>query len=172
MEYAEVETDPVGLDGELVYAEEGLPCAVSYRVTCYGSGTTRSAVARLRRAGNVSERRLLRSPDGQWTVDERSAPELAGLQDVDLSVTPSTNILPIRRMHLGIGQDQEVVAAWVKFPSLEVAPLRQIYRRVSAHLYEYEAPDLEFRCQLTVDEAGAVETYGSLWTRLASSKAR
>ena len=95
VEYAEVETDPVGLDGVVVFADEGLACAVTYRVTCDPSGITTSAVVRLRRAGVISSRELARRADGVWTVDERVVPALGGLCDVDLSVTPSTNTLPI-----------------------------------------------------------------------------
>jgi hypothetical protein len=165
VEYAEIEVGPVRLDGEIVLADEGAPCAVTYCVQCDDSVITATAIVRLRRAGVVSERALVRRSDGRWTVDGNVAPALAGLCDVDLSVTPSTNTLPIRRLQLAIGQRAEVTAAWVQFPSLDVIPLRQTYRRASATTYEYEAPDLGFRTEMTVDDEGVVETYGGLWTR-------
>jgi hypothetical protein len=135
VEYAEVELDPVGLDGEVIFAEEGMACVVTYRVTADPSGITTNAAVRLRRAGVISNRSLVRHANGAWTVDGRPAPQLDGLSDVDLSVTPSTNTLPIRRLNLAIGQRAEVTAAWVRFPSLEIVPLRQTYRRVSATTY-------------------------------------
>jgi hypothetical protein len=90
-------------------------------------------------------------------------PELHGISDVDLSVTPSTNTPPLRRLGLGVGQATELTAAWVRLPSLDVAPLRQVYRRIEANIYEYDAPDLRFRATLEVDGDGVVRKYGALW---------
>jgi len=166
VEYAEVESAPLRLEGQLVFSSLGDPCAVSYRVDCDDAGITTRAVVCLRRAGLVSERTIVRHPDGSWTANDLALPELIGLLDVDLSVTPSTNTLPIRRLQLAIGQRADVTAAWVKFPSLDVVPLRQSYRRSAAGCYEYEAHDLGFRAQMSVDDEGLVHTYGGLWTRL------
>ncbi len=166
LEYAEVRSAPVRLDGDLLYVDEEGPCAVSYHVDCDRMGLTTLATVRLRRGGLASARTLVRREDSTWTLDEHVLPCLAGLSDVDLSVTPSTNTLPIRRLKLAIGQRANVTAAWVKFPSLDVASLRQTYRRVAGHIYEYEAPDLDFRAELSVDDQGIVETYGGLWARL------
>ena len=125
VEYAEVDADPARLYGQLVFADRGIPCAVSYRVDCDDSGVTTRAVVALRRAGVASSRTIIRDRDGSWTADDRTLPELVGLRDVDLPITPSTNTLPIRRLKLAIGERAHVTAAWVKFPSLDVVPLRQ-----------------------------------------------
>jgi len=99
-----------------------------------------------------------------FAANGRPLPELHGIADVDLSVTPSTNTPPIRRLGLSVGGRVDVTAAWVRLPSLDVAPLRQIYRRVEATTYQYDAPDLGFRAMLEVDEDGVVRKYGDLWT--------
>jgi hypothetical protein len=166
VEYAEMESDPLRVAGDVVLVEDGRVWAVSYRVDCDDTGVTSRAVVRLKHDGLLSERTLVRRPDGVWTVDEVAIPQLAGALDVDLSVTPSTNTLPIRRLRVEPGPRVEVTAAWVMFPSLEVRPLLQSYRRKSATLYEYEAPDLDFSAQLSVDEEGIVQTYGALWARV------
>jgi hypothetical protein len=168
-EYAEVEWDPVRLEGEVVLAQEGTPFAVSYRVECDAAGLTARAHVQVKRSGVRDELTLLRSPGGDWSANGRSLPELHGIADVDLSVTPSTNSPPLRRLDLGVGQAAEVTAAWVRLPSLDVAPLRQIYRRLETNLYAYEAPDLRFRAELDVDDDGIVRRYGDLW-RLVSRR--
>ena len=50
---------------------------------------------------------------------------------MDLSATPSTNTLPIRRLALDVGASREVRAAWIRFPSCEIAPLPQRYTRLA-----------------------------------------
>ena len=42
-----------------------------------------------------------------------------GCDDVDLGITPVTNTLPIRRLHLAIGETRAVTAAWLQFPDSE-----------------------------------------------------
>ena len=98
LEYAEVESAPSRLQGELVYLDEEGPCAVSYRVDCDDAGITTRVTVSSRRCGIASGRSLVRHHDGTWTVDEGVRPDLAGLCDIDLSVTPATNTLPIRRL--------------------------------------------------------------------------
>lgn len=165
MEYAEVELDPVRIEGEVVLLDEGTPCALSYAVECDDSGATSRAVIRFRRRGARTERVLARDASARWTVDWAPVPQLKGLVDVDVQLTPSTNTLPIRRLRLAAGQGAEVVAAWVRFPSLDVVPLRQAYRRVSATGYEYRALDSGFTAPLECDEHGIVTRYGGLWVR-------
>jgi len=166
LEYAEAEFEPLCLAGVAFFSEGGTPCVVTYRVKCDSSGLTTRAMVRLRRAGVASTRRIVRRADGSWTVDGKVIPQLAGLTDVDISVTPSTNTLPLRRLRLAIGERQEVTAAWVRFPSFDVVPLHQAYRRAAPNAYQYESHDLSFRAELTVDSDGLVERYGDLWTRL------
>jgi hypothetical protein len=169
VEYAELGWDPLRLQGEVVLVEDGAPFAVSYRVECDGAGLTARAHVQVKRSGAQDELTLTRGPAGDWAANGRARPELHGIADVDLSVTPSTNTPPIRRLGLGVGDAGEVTAAWVRLPSLEVAPLRQVYRRVEAGLYAYAAPDLQFRAELEVDADGVVRRYGDLWRLVTGS---
>jgi len=162
-EYAELAGEPLRIEGEVVLVEDGTPFAVSYLVECDDAGLTARAHLQLKRGGARDELTLIRRPAGDWTANGRPLPELHEIADVDLSVTPSTNTPPLRRLRLQIGQAAEVTAAWVKLPSLEIAPLRQVYRRIEASTYAYEAPDLQFHAKLQVDGDGVVRSYGSLW---------
>ena len=67
---------------------------------------------------------------GVWLHSGVRLRDLHGCFDVDLSVTPATNTLPIRRLNLEIGQREKVTAAWVKFPDLHIQPLAQHYTRI------------------------------------------
>jgi len=163
IEYAELGWDPLQLRGEVVVVEDRTPCAVSYEVDCDGAGFTARAHLRVRRSGGLDELTLRRYPTVNWTANGRPLPELHGIGDVDLSITPSTNTPPLRRLGLGVGQSAEVTAAWVRLPALDVVPLRQVYRRVEASIYSYEAPELQFRATLEVDREGVVQSYGDLW---------
>lgn len=163
VEYAELGWDPVRLQGEVVLLEDGTPFAVSYLVECDDAGLTARARVQVKRRGVRDELTLTRGRAGGWTANGRSLPALQGIADVDLSVTPSTNTPPIRRLRLKVGQAAALTAAWVRLPSLQIAPLRQVYRRTGVRLYAYAAPDLGFRAELEVDRDGVVRKYGDLW---------
>jgi hypothetical protein len=164
VEYAEVGLNPLRLQGEVVVVEDGTPFAVSYRVDCDDEGRTARAQVGVKRSGARGAVTVVRAPDGAWTVDGQPRPELAGIDDVDISITPATNTLPIRRLRLDVGRQAALAAAWIRLPTLEVTILREIYLRVAANTYEYEAPDLSFRARLDVDPDGLVRSYGGLWT--------
>lgn len=97
-------------------------------------------------------------------VDKHERPDLAGCIDIDLSITPATNTLPIRRLGLAVGASAEVTAAWVRFPALIVAPLRQRYTRLAPDRYRYESLESGFTTELTVDDQGLIAHYPGGWT--------
>src|SRR6185295_168660 len=87
---------------------------------------------------------------------------------LDLNFSPATNLLPIRRLNLDIGQQAEVKAAWLRFPSFELQPLSQVYERLGAFKYRYSSNGGQFTAELTVNHAGFVTNYPQLWEKEGS----
>lgn len=83
--------------------------------------------------------------------------------DVDLNFSPSTNLLPIRRLGLDAGAAAEVHAAWLRFPSLRLERLQQTYTRTGERSYRYESADGAFMRDLEVNAAGLVTRYPGIW---------
>lgn len=98
-----------------------------------------------------------------WQLNGLDKPEVNGCVDLDLNFSPSTNLLPIRRLDLAIGQQAEVKAAWLRFPSFELEPLSQVYTRLDEFIYRYSSNDGKFIRDLTVNSAGFVTDYPGLW---------
>jgi hypothetical protein len=84
---------------------------------------------------------------------------VAGCLDLDLNFSPSTNLLPIRRLELAIGLKAKVQASWLRFPSFTVEPLVQPYRRIHAATYRYESAGGRFVTELQVNTGGFVTSY-------------
>lgn len=158
------------LEGTAVLAEDGEPLRVEYEVACTAGWETRTVRAVLAR-GAETLRVELAAEGGRWLRDGVEAPAVAGCLDVDLSVSPATNTLPIRRLGLEVGESREVVAAWLRFPGLELEPLRQRYTRLSERRYRYESPAHDFTAEVEVDEMGLVVRYPPGWERAAVSGA-
>jgi hypothetical protein len=93
----------------------------------------------------------------------RGVPAVAGCIDIDLGFSPSTNLLPIRRLSLAVGVSAAVNAAWLPFPSLVFEVLPQVYRRAGQRTYRYESGGGAFVRVLEVNATGFVTTYPGLW---------
>jgi len=95
----------------------------------------------------------------RWQVNGSECLEVAGCTDLDLNFSPSTNLLPVRRLSLAVGQEATVRACWLRFPSFSLEPLEQVYSRVDKSTYRYESGGGSFVAELKTNEAGFVTSY-------------
>jgi hypothetical protein len=110
---------------------------------------------------------LRRLHSGEWlNRDERLLHQLSRSFDVDLSITPFTNTLPIRRLGLKIGAAAEITVAYIAFPELTVSAEPQRYTRLASDRYRFESIDGGFVREIVVDEDGFVITYPDLFYRV------
>ena len=146
------------LRGTVLTHEERRPIELRYAVTVDAAWVTTDVEVSVSVAGG--EPRELAELGALWSGTERP-PELADCIDVDLSFTPATNTLPIRRLGLEVGDEAEIRVAWLVWPELTVRPVRQRYARLARDRYRYTQDD--FEAVLTVDEQGLVLEYEGLW---------
>ncbi|HEX6068930.1 MAG TPA: putative glycolipid-binding domain-containing protein [Longimicrobiaceae bacterium] len=151
------------LTGTAVFEHEGQPCCLEYTVECGPDWVTRSARVRGSAAGAVVDLKIEADPERRWRVDGAERPEVEGCLDIDLNFSPSTNLLPIRRLDLAVGEQASVRAAWLRFPSFSLEPLQQRYHRLDGGLYRYESGGGRFTADLLVDESGFVTRYPGVW---------
>lgn len=102
-------------------------------------------------------------PGGIWALNGHVLPEVTGCIDVDLNLTPATNLLSVRRLALEPGASAEVVAAWLDFPDPRLKPLHQLYRHLGHGRYDYSCPELPFATILETNDDGFVTSYPPLW---------
>lgn len=157
------------LRGTAVFSHEDRPCWLDYHVICDSGWGTRSArvdgwLGDLPVAIEIEVDASLR-----WRLNGMDRPEVAGCIDLDLNFSPSTNLLPIRRLGLKVGGAADVQAAWLRFPSFELERLPQRYLRLGETRYRYESADGQFVAELTVNEAGFVTDYPGIWLAEAAS---
>ncbi len=151
------------LEGTAVFPHDHHPCRLSYLVVCDSQWNTQKAVVSGWVGDTDVDIDLTVDAERNWQVNGLAEAAVEGCIDVDLNFSPSTNLLPIRRLNLGIGQEAEVTAAWLRFPSFELEPLVQIYKRVNEFTYRYESGGGTFTANLTVNETGFVTYYPGIW---------
>ena len=161
----EAGNDGLRLSGTVLTPAHGTPLDVRYLVEAGPDGRTRRVELEL--DGGATRRVLLADGAGRWQW--QGGPELtevAGSLDVDLTVTPATNTLPVRRLAgLEPGQAADLQMAWVQFPGLEVLASAQRYQRLAADRWHFSTGD--FHAELLVDPDGLVLDYGGLFRSLA-----
>jgi hypothetical protein len=158
--------DGAELRGMAVFQDGGEPTALRYAVCCDPEWRTTGATVDGWCGARPVEFRVARSQSGVWTLNGVAYPQVAGCADLDLSFTPATNLLPLRRLDLPVGRAAEVRSAWLEWPAEILTPLTQRYSRRSATEYDYEAdlPGAEtFVSVLRVDPGGWVLDYAELW---------
>jgi hypothetical protein len=151
------------LIGTTVMAHDQKACRLDYQVVCNSAWDTVSAKVTGWIGSETVDVDLAVDSARRWRLNGKECPEVSDCIDVDLNFSPSTNLLPIRRLALEVGQEATVRAAWLRFPSFDLEPLEQLYRRLDVVTYRYESAGGRFVAELKVNAAGFVTRYQDLW---------
>jgi hypothetical protein len=150
------------LSGTAVFLYEAQACRLDYVVACDVAWRTVAAQVTGWVGQDAIDVAITVDTTGRWWMNERECPDVAGCLDVDLNFSPSTNLLPIRRLRLDVGHAADVSAAWLRFPSFALERFDQTYRRLGPAAYRYQSAG-GFTADLDVDDAGFVTRYGDIW---------
>ncbi|HEX9386480.1 MAG TPA: putative glycolipid-binding domain-containing protein [Anaerolineales bacterium] len=158
------------LEGSALFSHENQPCRLDYQIVCDALWRTLSAQVKGWLGDTVLGIQIKTDPTRHWWLNEIEQPDVMGCTDLDLNFSPSTNLLPIRRLGLAVGEAAEVRAAWLRFPSFRLEPLPQQYRRLDENMYRYESAGGQFVADLKVNRSGFVVDYPGIWQAEATSE--
>lgn len=122
------------LEGTAVFAYNKQPCRLSYQILCDADWQTLSTKVTGWIANQSIEIEISVDDERCWWINSKEQKEVSNCLDIDLNFSPSTNLLPIRRLGLEIGQEAIVSAAWLRFPSFKLEALEQKYRRIDENM--------------------------------------
>jgi hypothetical protein len=159
------------LHGSAVFAHRQQPCRLDYQVICDAQWRTLSGRVTGWIGSTTVDLTLSVDAARRWWINGTECPAVTGCVDLDLNFSPSTNLLPIRRLGLAIGQSAEVPAAWLRFPDFTLEPLAQCYHRLDVTAYRYASAGGAFATELQVNMAGFVTHYPNFWHVEADSPA-
>lgn len=156
------------LSGSATFMEEQQPCCLNYAITCTLDWRT-LAVDVTGHIGAHKQVIKIKVHNDSWVLNGKLQPQLNGCLDIDLGFSPATNLLPIKRLALAIGESRTVTAAWLRFPSMTLVPLNQIYTRETVTRYRYESPENNFISAVETNGHGFVTSYPGLWEAIGST---
>ena len=155
-------------DGLVLGEAEGRPFRLAHEVRCDAYWRVRAA--RVGVPGEPPKVELLSDGEGNWTgPDGRDLPYLNGCEYVDVSETPFTNTLPIRRLGLASGESADISVAYFDGTELQPWPEPQRYTCLEkgdgGGLYRFLSLDGGYTADLAVDADGLVVDYPGLFRR-------
>jgi uncharacterized protein len=156
--------DGWNISGRVVLFEQQ-PGWLEYSIDCAHEWVT----SRARVQGDIDGREIdvtIRVEDERWSMNGSDESKVHGCVDVDLNFSPSTNLLPIKRLALEVGESATVRAAWLRFPMFTLEPLEQTYTRLAENEYRYASGNFEGK--LLVDDFGLPVDYAGVWKRVAT----
>ncbi len=181
--------DGIHADGQVIAVVDDVPARVHYHIRCdpvwrvrelrvelldeagFSSMDDPSSVDNPRAGVNPAPTlHVYADGQGHWAMASGDAlPDLDGCIDVDISVTPFTNTLPIRRLALAPGAFQEIVVAYIKVPDITLQPFKQRYTCLNIQeqggTYRYASIVSGFTADLSVDNEGLVISYPGIFQR-------
>jgi hypothetical protein len=159
----ELQTDPAWTTSRFEVSSEGAGWARTLRLEL-AAGRWRATTSE---QGNL-DAALAAAGHARAGLPGTEDPDLLyGAFDVDLTGSPLTNTLPIRRLNLlkaQTGVAHRLSIAWVILPSLEVVQADQIYTSLGDGLIRYATETVS--ADLVVDDDGFVADYPGLAKRI------
>ena len=157
-------------DSIIVGVSNRMPFRIRYEITCNSNWKVKELGLTLL-SGNRESIKIQTDGQGHWSTHTGDpVPSLEGCIDVDISATPFTNTLPIRRLALSPGQSAELLVAYASIPEIELKPERQRYTclewNTDGGLYKYEGLESGFITELPADSEGLVIDYPGLFKRV------
>lgn len=163
-------SEGISVDSVVIGMHQNTPFRARYEIHTDKGWKVQQCTLQL--LGDFHQEIILRANnENHWTdVAATPLPALDGCIDVDISITPFTNTLPIRRLALNTSQSVDILVAYIAVPELEVRLAPQRYTCLESNadggLYRYESLTSGFTRDLRVDAQGLVIDYPGIWKRI------
>ncbi len=173
LEHSRLRAGDIGFvgSGTVLGISEGAPFRLYYRIKCDSDWRVRKVILELAGPSGEVARTLRADGRGHWRTEEGDPiPELDGCLDIDISVTPLTNALAIRRLGLKPGQARDVRVLNVDGPRLKMSVAEHRYtcreQGERGGVVTFEVLPNRFSADLATDADGLVHDYPGLFRRV------
>ena len=147
--------------GQSVFLDSRGPTALRYRLDLTPTWSTRQGHI----TGFIGERavdtRIVRTPNG-WAPGGKEF-GMAEVVDLDLSFTPATNMVQLKRVGLSVGDAVNFDVAWLEAGNEALVRLPQEDRRTSEFDCDYSSPTSDYQATIILAPSGFAAVYPGLW---------
>ncbi len=158
--------DNVKIDSVVIGFEDNIPFRLHYEIQCDAHYRVQQVTISLVGKEAIT---LTTNGTGNWfDKDNQPLPSLDGCYEIDITATPFTNTLPIRRLDWQPGQSRSLDMVYISIPDFTIERATQQYTCLEQHengsLFEYSQPG--FSAILPIEADGFVQNYPNLFRRL------
>lgn len=159
--------DGYRFNGDVILRWEQRPVSIRYQILVNRDWHTQRVEVTMKIGARERQFRLHVDAEQRWWRGTEEIEACRGAFDVDLSFSPATNTLAMRRFALAVGESQTTTTAWVQLPDLSVSPFPQQYTRLSENEYLFTSLKDDFKAKLVVNDLAVVTDYECLWESIA-----
>ena len=113
--------------------------------------------------GGYKKTILLEKKGAFWLVNNTIDHRFDDCVDIDISLTPFTNTLPIRRLVFNGQLSNRIEVIYIDIIVDMIMPVKQYYTKISDSVYLYENEKSTFKAELKTDSYGLVIEYPKLF---------
>lgn len=103
-----------------------------------------------------------------WIVNGQTREEFKNCIDIDITLTPFTNTLPIKRLNLKPNKPQQIDVLYVDVLKNDIRVARQQYTKKSENKYNFQNVPNDFEADIIVDNDGFVVHYPELFEQFGT----
>ena len=151
------------VDSVIIGAYLNIPYRIAYRLIVNAHWETTLVELKTQLFNKLGTLRYESDGSGHWIGNGKTTNVLSGCKDVDISLTPFTNTLPIKRLQLQISESREIVVLYFDLLEQNVKTVRQKYSRISLDEYKFENVPNDFEAIIKVDKDRLVVDYPGLF---------
>lgn len=167
MEYCRIwQNTGISVKSTVVGFHEAVPFVVEYDIDLTAGWGVRSFRVRSN-LGHIDQTIFMETDGlGSWYHDGKKMDHLQGCLDIDISITPMTNSLPLRRLKIGFGETHYTDVVYIDMPSCQIGKERQEYTCIDRNLYRFTNNDGSFSADIRTCDEGIVQHYPGLFHRV------
>lgn len=164
MNWKEENKEPV-ITSHITGIIDNVPFGVHYMIELDTKWQTQHfLISDLNNPDNVIE--LYSDGKGKWFDRDEAVGPLEGCVDIDITLTPFTNTIPLRRLNPAKGKRTSIEVVYIRLPEFTFEKIQQYYTNLGNNRYLFETGDGSFKAELQVDKNFMVMDYPDLFKRL------
>ncbi len=140
---------------------------VEYHIKTNKKWETKYVEIKSQHSNKVQHHKFKNDGKGNWVTNGKQLPTVKGCIDIDIALTPFTNTLPIKRLHLAKGEEQEIQVLYFDILKNKITAAKQKYIRLSDSEYKFENVPNNFEAIIKIDKQGFIIDYPSLFENTA-----
>lgn len=104
--------------------------------------------------------------DKGWIINGQQRTEFENCIDIDITLTPFTNSLPINRLKLPVNAPHQIDVLYINVLENRIYPVKQQYTKKSETEYNFQNVPNDFEADIITDKDGFVVHYPELFEQV------